>query len=162
MLRLIVIFRALGLMWLFPLARGARRRKAVFESKKEAFKRFVVGRGIFKTWSKDFIEAYLECGLLEKDEETAVLQCDPELEAQIFESIPADVWTYAKRVTCPVLALRGEMSETFRAGPAEQLKSVVSDYELITIEGTGHFLPMERPEACARAIVGYLSRRGMI
>lgn len=158
---LIRIFRAVGLMWLFPLARGARRRKAVFENKTAAFKRFAAGRGIFKTWSKDFIDAYLECGLLEKDEETAVLQCDPELEAQIFESVPVDAWSYARRVQCPVLVMRGEMSDTFQAGPAERLGSVVSDYELRTIKGTGHFLPMERPDACAGEILAYLDRRGL-
>ncbi|MEE4604660.1 MAG: alpha/beta hydrolase, partial [Desulfobacteraceae bacterium] len=86
MLWLIAVMKWLGLAGNIPLARGARRRKKTFQGKKEALKRFASGRGIFKTWSQEFVEAYLECGLLEKDSETAILKCDPELEAQIFES----------------------------------------------------------------------------
>jgi pimeloyl-ACP methyl ester carboxylesterase len=81
MLWLIAVMKWLGLTRSIPLARTARRRKKTFQSKKEALKRFASGRGIFKSWSQEFVEAYLECGLLEKDSETAVLKCDPELES---------------------------------------------------------------------------------
>ncbi len=97
-----------------------RRRRKTFQGKSEALKRFASGRGIFKSWSKEFVEAYLECGLLEKDSETAVLKCDPELEAQIFESVPHDVWRYANRISCPILAIRGVHSDVFSADSAKK------------------------------------------
>ena len=129
-----------------------------FQGKKEALKRFASGRGIFKTWSQEFVEAYLECGLLEKDSETAILKCDPELEAQIFESIPLDVWKYADKVSCPVLAIRGELSDTFRVDAAERLKRKIANCELETIANAGHFVPMGKPKECARAITDFIKR----
>jgi pimeloyl-ACP methyl ester carboxylesterase len=120
---------------------------------------FISGRGIFKSWSPEFIQAYLECGLLEKDAQTAVLRCDPEIEAQIFESVPVDVWSHAGRIRCPVLVLRGEFSDVFPADAADRLKRLVSDCEVVTIAGAGHFPTMEKPDECAKAIKDFMRRR---
>ena len=145
---------------LIPLARGARRRKQSFENKEKAFQRFAAGRGIFKTWSKEFIQAYLECGLLVKDSESAVLKCDPEMEAQIFESVPGDVWTYVRRAACPVLVMRGELSEAFPAGSARKVKTLRPDWEIRTLPKTGHFFPMEKPAQCAEIILDFITGAG--
>ena len=153
------VMRMFGLAGIIPLAKTARRRRKTFQGKKEALKRFASGRGIFKYWSKDFVEAYLECGLLEKDPETAVLNCDPEHEAQIFESVPLDVWTYASKISCPVLAIRGAHSGAFTVDAAERLGRLIPDFELITIPGAGHFVPMGKPVECASIIKEFLSRQ---
>lgn len=159
LLWLIAGLKVLGLRGNLPLAKTARRRRRNFRGKEEALRLFTAGRGIFKNWSKEFVHAYLECGLLEKDSQKAVLKCDPELEAQIFESVPINVWSYAKKIFCPVLALRGELSDTFLADAAERLKGRISDYELITIPNSGHFIPMEKPRACADAISDFVHRK---
>lgn len=159
LLRRIAVLNYLGLSRLLPLARGARRRRRTFKGKKEALKLFTAGRGIFKTWSPEFVEAYLECGLLEKDEQTAVLTCDPELEAQIFESIPLDVWSYVQRLTCPVLAIRGEVSDIFTPEAAERMERTVADCEMVAIPQSGHFPPMEKASDTARVILDFIGRR---
>ena len=153
------VMRMFGLAGIIPLAKTARRRKKTFQGKKEALKRFASGRGIFKYWSKDFVEAYLECGLLEKDPETAVLKCDPEHEAQIFESVPLDVWKYGQKISCPVLAIRGQHSGAFTVDSAKRLGRVIPDYELITIADAGHFVPMGKPVECARVIKEFVHRK---
>jgi pimeloyl-ACP methyl ester carboxylesterase len=155
------IMRRFGLAAKIPLAKSARRRRKTFQGKKEALKRFASGRGIFKYWSKDFVEAYLECGLLEKDPETAVLNCDPEHEAQIFESVPLNVWTYASKISCPVLAIRGAHSGAFTVDAAERLGQLIPDFELITIPGAGHFVPMGKPVECSRVIKGFIFRQNI-
>ena len=152
------VVRMFGLSGVIPLAKTARRRRKTFQGKKEALKRFTSGRGIFKYWSKDFVEAYLECGLLEKDSETAILKCDPELEAQIFESVPLDVWKYGQKISCPVLAIRGEHSGAFTVDVAQRLGRIIPDFELITIADAGHFVPMGKPAECARVIKGFVRR----
>ena len=155
------VLRMFGLAAKIPLAKSARRRRKTFQGKKEALKRFASGRGIFKYWSKDFVEAYLECGLLEKDPETAVLNCDPEHEAQIFESVPLDVWTYASKISCPVLAIRGAHSGAFTVDAAERLGRLIPDFELITIPGAGHFVPMGKPVECAAVIKDFITRKNI-
>lgn len=152
----LALVKLAGLGGRIPLARGARRRRRVFKGKHDALDRFLANRGIFRTWSKEFVEAYLECGLLEKDDQTAVLRCDPELEAQIFESIPLDVWGYGPKISCPVLAIRGAASEIFLPEAAKRLCRVVPRCDLVTIGDAGHFVPMEQPQACARAIVAFV------
>lgn len=156
---LMSLLRATGLIGKFHLAKGARRRKKIFSGKSEALQRFTSGRGIFKSWSPEFVDAYLECGLLEEDENTAILKCDPELEAQIFESAPADAWKYAQMITCPVLAIRGEKSDTFYPDAAESLKKYIKDYTLVTVPDTGHFIPMEKPEECAMVIKDFIRKK---
>jgi pimeloyl-ACP methyl ester carboxylesterase len=155
------LLRRLGLQGRFPLAKNARQRRSRFRNKQSALKRFAAGHGIFKTWSRDFVEAYLECGLLEKDAETAVLRCDPELEAQIFESVPVDVWSYAAKIRCPVLVLRGEHSDPLPMESARRLARINSHCHTTTVPGTGHFLPMEKPEACARAILDFIEQQAL-
>jgi pimeloyl-ACP methyl ester carboxylesterase len=159
LLWLLAALKFLGLRGALPLARMARRRRRIFKSKQEALRLFAAGRGIFKNWSKEFVQAYLECGLLEKDEKTAVLKCDPELEAQIFESIPLNVWRYAKKIKCPVLAIRGELSDTFFADAAQRLGGIIADYELQTIQHSGHFPTMEKPQESARLILDFIGRK---
>jgi pimeloyl-ACP methyl ester carboxylesterase len=153
------LMRALGLQGRLPRARTARRRRKTFRGKAEALRLFLSGRGIFKTWSPEFVEAYLECGLLERDSETAVLTCDPELEAQIFESIPLRTWSFVNRIHCPVLAIRGELSEVFTAQAASRLKRQAVDCDVVTVAGTGHFPTMEKPQECAEAVREFLRRR---
>lgn len=159
-----ILWRIAALRWLGLGSRAAkavraRNRRQHFKNKAEALQFFISGRGIFKSWSPEFVQAYLECGLLEKDAQTAVLRCDPEIEAQIFESVPVDVWSYARRIRCPLLVLRGEHSDVFPADAAERLKRVAADCDVATIAGTGHFPTMEKPEECAEAITEYLLRR---
>lgn len=154
--------RMLGLKGQVPRAGLARRRRRIFRDKAEAFKLYLSGRGIFKRWAPEFVEAYLECGLLEKDDAAAVLRCDPELEAQIFESVPVDVWSYAQRIRCPTVAVRGKQSDVFLPEAAQRLERMMSACEVVTIEGTGHFPPMEKPEACAGVITDFLRRNRMI
>jgi len=139
-----------------PRARAARRRRKAFRSKADALKLFLSGRGIFKTWSPEFVEAYLECGLLEKDSGSAVLTCDPELEAQIFESIPLNVWSYVRRVRSPLLAVRGALSDVFQADAAERLQRTAPQTQVVTIDGTGHFPTMEKPRECVQAVRAFL------
>lgn len=157
----IALAKRAGLRGRFPLARTARLRQKKFMSKKSALQRFTAGHGIFKTWPKKFVEAYLECGLLVKDEETALLRCDPELEAQIFESVPVDVWSYAGKIKCPALILRGEHSDTLSKETTRRLEQINSNFETLTVSGTGHFLTMEKPEACARVIHEYIKKQGL-
>ncbi len=151
-LRLLSVLNFFGMADKIPLARGARRRRKIFDGRQQALKRFTSGKGIFKRWSPEFIEAYLACGLLEKDENTAVLKCDPELEAQIFETVPRDVWSYAPRIACPTLVIRGEYSDAFTLESAKRLKRLIEECHIETIAHSGHFVPMEQPQACAGLI----------
>ena len=158
-LKRLTILRWLNLDGILPLVRGARRRRRQFKSKAEALERFTSGRGIFKTWSHEFVSAYLECGLLVKDPVTAVLTCDPELEAQIFASVPSDIWQHLELIKSPMLVIRGEKSDVFSAGSAERLEELVPGCEMATLAGCGHFPPMEKPAETAALIRNFVAHK---
>ncbi len=153
------IMRLFGMEGGISMARGARRRRRVFRSKQAAFARFAANGGIFKKWSPEFLESYLECGLLEKDADSAVLKCDPELEAQIYESNPTHIWKMVSRVACPALIIRGALSDTLQPDTAQRLHRLIPDAQLSTIDGTGHFPPMEQPGDCADVIQQFVEQR---
>ena len=157
LLRLISVMRLLGLQHRFPLARKARRRKVRFSSRDEVFTRFSNGRGLFKKWPEEYITAYLECAVAENTDKSVALKCDPELEAQIYESVPSGVWSYVSRVSCPVLAVRGENSDTFLPLAAEKMSRSGKNISVVTIPGAGHFIPMERPRELASVMLEFIN-----
>ena len=95
---------------------------------------------------------------LSEDERGISLKCDPELEAQIFESVPLNIWSFAKRICCLVLAVKCASSDAFVSSAARRLKTMIQDFELVEIPQSGHFVPMEQPQACACEIIAFLNR----
>lgn len=156
MLWMFCLVRDLGLIGQFHMVKAARRRKYFFDSRQDAAQRFLSGKGMFKTWDKSFIQAYLDSAL-DFSETPGRLRCHPDTEAQIFASIPRDVWRYAPEVKCPVLLLRGQNSDTFYPGTAKRLSDKMKHCRLHTVPDTTHFLPMERPDLVASAILEHLS-----
>ncbi len=157
MLLLFALARRTGLMPWNPLAQGARRRKTVFESQDEALRRFTSGRGMFGTWNRPYIEAFCHHGLSWNGDGTGSLKCHPETEAQIYESILLDIWNYPPKISCPALIIRGERSNTFTAPAGRAVHRNIRNSSLVTVPDTTHFVPMENPEACRRAIMNFLS-----
>ena len=154
------MLRWVGQQGRMPLARRARRRKRRFSSMANARQRFSGGRGMFRTWQEAFIDAYLECALMVHIDGSAVLKCAPELEAQIYESVPRNVMSYAARVRCPVLAIRGAQSDTFLPGPAARLERLIPDCRSVVVDDAGHFIPMETPGKLAQIILEFTRSAG--
>jgi pimeloyl-ACP methyl ester carboxylesterase len=55
--------------------------------------------------------------------------------------------------------MRGELSDIFFADAARRLEDIIADYELQTISDTGHFPPMEKPQASANLILDFVHRK---
>lgn len=147
--------RAMGLVGQFHIVKAARRRKHLFASKKEAAQRYMGGKGMFKTWGKPFIQAYLDSAL-DFSQAPGRLRCLPETEAQIFAAMPSHAWSYAQTIKSPVLLLRGQHSTAFFETSARRLASKIPTCQLETISGTTHFLPMEKPDVVSSAILDHL------
>lgn len=148
-----------GIMKLNPLAQGARRRRTAFDSREQALKRFSAGRGMFKTWEQGFIREFCNHGLYWKADGSGTLKCDPETEAQIYESVLLDIWDYPEKVTCPTLIIRGGKSDTFTAAAARTLNKQIKGSSLVTIPETTHFIPMEKPMEIKNIILDFLKKK---
>ena len=150
------LLRRLGGVGQIPIVKAARRRKYLFDSRQDAAERFMAGKGMFKTWGKSFIQAYIDSAL-DFDQMHGRLRCHPDTEAQIFSSMPNDAWGHAQHIKCPVLLLRGQNSDAFIAGAARRLSGKIPTCRLETIPDTTHFLPMEKPELVASVILDHLA-----
>ena len=127
-----------------PLVVGARKRRPVFPDAAAA-KRAYIGRGAFKTWPDETLDAYLRGGL-KPDPEGVRLACDPLWEAQNFSLGPSGVREAIDTVTCPITLLYAGEGSTSRPDILAHLRARHPAARVEQIEGTTHFLPMERPE----------------
>ncbi|MFF1788807.1 alpha/beta fold hydrolase [Kitasatospora sp. NPDC058243] len=59
----------------------------------------------------------------------------------------ADTWARAAKIGVPVLAINGGIDSDDHIGMAERLIRSVANGRTTTVEGTGHYPNMERPDA---------------
>ena len=145
--------RLMGMERKFWLSRMARNKRFQFASKKDALKHYS-GKGMFRYWLPEFIEAYVETAITNSaTNNTVSLCCDPELEAMIFESPPLNTWKFAGQIDIPVLLVRGGTSDMFVHKTGKRLSRMIMDCRLITLEGLSHFMMMEDPDKVISAIL---------
>lgn len=123
-------------------AEGALRRRRHFDSRADAFDRFV-GRGIFATWPETVLRDYLEDGLRPRGDGGFELSCAPETEAANFGAFGYDPMAVFASLSTPATILRAARDSTCSVEDAQGLPGA-THHSITTIPGTTHFLPMER------------------
>ncbi|HSN54483.1 MAG TPA: alpha/beta hydrolase [Candidatus Sulfomarinibacteraceae bacterium] len=152
--------KRLGLGSRSPLARGARRRRDRWPDL-EAVRARWQARAMFRGWDPRALEDYLEASVTEAADGTWVLRYPRAWEARIFEICPHDLWPRLRRVEPPTLVVRGSASDTLLPGAALRMAREMPDATVLELEGTSHFLPMEKPEEVARLIVEFTGGSGL-
>lgn len=142
-----------------PLMAGALRRRDSW-SDRELVRRSWSGKPAFEGWTDEAFNAYLEHGIVEDEDSGGYrLRYPKAWEARIFELTPHDVWNEVAKLQVPVLVLRGEHSDTFTASAVRKFGRVAPNAKCTVVEGTGHMLPMQRPDAVARIVLEWLSEK---
>lgn len=135
-----------------PLAQGAAKRRARFESREQALQAFT-GRGVFKTFPPEVIADYIGDGLVEDARNGGFkLACAPKFEAATYCAQRHDPWEALRKVTDPMVLLRAERHSTISEAAMHRVASIKADARVATVEGAGHMLPMERPDRARAAI----------
>ncbi|NQE63467.1 alpha/beta fold hydrolase [Caulobacter sp. RHG1] len=139
-----------GHLWKrMPLVQSALRRRAVFDSREAAFAGYK-GRGAFKTWPETMLADYVAGGFVEQKGGKVELACAPAWEASNYAAQAHDPWRAVRQVKAPVRILKAEKHSTCRTGDSFARRG--RDVKIETIEGTTHFLPMERPDVVRDAL----------
>ncbi len=134
-------------------ARLARRRRLVFSSRYEAFEHFST-RPPFSSFDPRALAGYLKEGLVEGENGSVVLACNPETEAAIYETAADfDVLGLLDRVDCPVMIAFGESSEVMTGAGAEMVASRLSHGRIVPIADLDHFGPFNAPSLVAKALL---------
>lgn len=93
------------------------------------------------------------------------LVCPTALEASIYEAaLTLDLWPTAAEIGGPVMLVAADpdIAGVPPTGKANKALAEEGGYAYEAIPGTGHMLQIEKPDACVRAMVGFLRGRGLV
>ena len=147
------LLSALGLNRRHSLARKAAARRQHWPDRASA-KAALVNRGIFKGWSDEALNAYVEHGLKD-DGQGVALKCSPEREVDIFSTFPRRLWRSLRRVQTPSLVIHGRDSYPYVARSIKRWTAINQHLNSQVIDGQHCFMQVD-PAASARAIQGFL------
>jgi pimeloyl-ACP methyl ester carboxylesterase len=73
-----------------------------------------------------------------------------------FREPAASMWTALERIRCPALVVRGGDSDLVTEAAAARVASSLPRGELATVEGAGHSVPGDQPDAFHAAVAPFL------
>ena len=150
-----------GLAKYVPIAFRAARRRYIWPDRETLLNGYR-SKLPFQVWKNGFLEAYVAEGTKETDKGLIELSCDPLWESRVFSACSHDVWRYVPRLQLPTLVLYGADSDTFLAPAVKRFKAKVLTATFRRFEKTSHFVPMERPDETADAILTFLKDHKII
>ncbi len=139
-----------------PMIRAALSRPDQFADAQAAFE-FYRSRRAFSGMDDSALWDYVAASTGSVDDAGVKLLYPPAWEAGIYGSVPW-IWPTLKRVSMPVLGLRGVNSQILSAAAFQRWGRVQKQAELHTVAG-GHLFPLENPRETAQHVVDYLGRQ---
>ena len=134
-----------------PIADGARRRRASFASRDEAYANYSA-KPPLSALHHEALRAYVDHGFLDGLDGRVHLACRPEHEAKVFEmSRSHDTWKELGSIGCPVvIAGGGDGDRPGELAPA--IAEQIPGARLEVFRDLGHLGPLEDPDRLAAAI----------
>ena len=138
------------------LVRGAQRRREIWPDRATARRAYGL-KGAFRAWDPDVFDDYVDAGFVEGTQGNLVLRYPRQWEARIFEISPHDLWPRLRQVEVPVLFIQGEKTDTFVAAARKRAVREMQNARAVVVQGTTHFVPMEKPQEVARLVKDFLN-----
>jgi pimeloyl-ACP methyl ester carboxylesterase len=136
-----------------PMAARTKTRRMVWPSRAELFRSYR-HREPYDTWTDEALHAYVDEGTFARPDGEIELLCPARVEAQVYKSASRlDAFERLRHVKAPILILRGERSTTLDEARARAALEAAPHARLVTVPGTTHFIPMEKPDEVARLVV---------
>jgi pimeloyl-ACP methyl ester carboxylesterase len=144
---MLAVARTFGLAdRIVPIAQTAARRRMEFPSRQAAVENYV-GKGPFRTWPREWIEAYVEGGTIDNDDGTVRLSCDRAWESRTFATATVNPYWVLRNVRCPItLFAREHSGPPFTRASREAFMRCRPETRLLVLEDVTHFMAMERPD----------------
>lgn len=113
------------------------------------------GRGMFKGWAPEALQAYVDFAMKESDDGGVELKCRPSRESDLFGSYPRRLWSTLAKVRTPMKLEYGTQSYPFVAASARRL---AASHPFVLAEEVpgGHCYMQENPAAAARRARAFL------
>jgi pimeloyl-ACP methyl ester carboxylesterase len=132
------------------LAEGARRRRAAFASRDDAYANYAA-KPPFSAFDERALRAYLDHCLADAADGTVALKCSPDVEARLYLAAPREGCSALEDVACPVVVARAGRHSAL-GDVAERQVATLPRGRLEEWPDLTHFGPLEDPEAVAAAV----------
>lgn len=158
---LLLMTQKAGLTGFIPIVSGAAHRKRVWPDRQTILDAYRA-KPSFYSWKDGFLEGYVRHCTKNTEGGEISLCCEPAWEARCFAVCPTDAWSALPRLRIPTLVLYGSQSDVFLPSAARKFRRKLPYAVLQRFEQTSHFVPMERPDETAGAILRFLEENRLI
>lgn len=144
---------------LHPLIPGALRRRREFASPTAMFENYRQ-KDVFSRMNDASLWAYVEAIASPNSNGLVHLVYPPEWEARIYSTgikADLDIWQSLSQLTLPLFILRGQETDTFWQSTAHLIQKHLPEARIATIPGSGHLLPLEKPDTVNHCIQIFLA-----
>jgi len=140
-----------------PMSVAARRRTAVFASRRDALANFS-GKAPFDRLDPEALAAYVDNGFEPAEDRTIALRCRREHESEVFaHAFSHDAFAHLPEVRCAVTLACGADTDAFGVDFLERFAARLPHPTTAVVAGIGHLGPLEDP-----ALVGASVRRALV
>ena len=142
--------KRLGIVDRVTPAGATRDRRSTWSSREEAKAHFR-SRPLFRHFAPECLDDYVAHGLVQKNHELR-LRIDPNIEYQIYRTIPHDMMKHLSKLRVPAAFIGGAESDVVRR---VRLAGMKPKFRMRKVPG-GHLFPFERPREAATSIAQVL------
>ncbi len=137
------------------MAETARKRRAVFDSREQAFGSYH-DRGMFKGWPDENLRIFLQHALADRPDGKVELKCPPDIEGRFYVApVDVDVVQSMTCITCPTKLVWGTESERFTTAlPMVAAFIDKTHCETGQVPG-GHFSVVQHPREVAESVLAF-------
>jgi pimeloyl-ACP methyl ester carboxylesterase len=134
-----------------PLAAGARRRRATFDSFEQAIDNYA-SKPPLMAFTPEAMRAYVEHGF-EPTDEGVTLRCHPDHEARTFETGSEHrTWDVLPEIDTPAVVVAGRNDGSGPATIAALIAERLPHCRYVALDHVDHFAPMTHPDEIAELV----------
>jgi pimeloyl-ACP methyl ester carboxylesterase len=139
----------------FSLAEMARKRRAVWPSRRAVLEAWSKAAHAFSSWDPRALEIYAEEGFRDREDGQVELKCATDVEAAVFENNASlDPFGFAPHIAAPTRILWGARGSFPRAA-YEAFASRIPRAAIVDLDA-GHLVTMERPGLVAEQALDFV------
>ncbi len=139
-----------------PIVAAARRRRAVFSSRDDAYDTYA-SKPPLDVLTPEALRAYVDHGFVDQPDGSVRLKCDPIHEAAIFEAGTRDeLFSRLGGVSCPVLVLAGAARDNPPGALAPVVAGALPAGTFERFDQLTHLGPLQDPELVATAVLAFV------
>ncbi len=154
---LLRISKAFGVIDRITPASTTLKRRKHWATREQAVS-YLRRRVLFKSFDEMCLQDYIDYGM-EKNDEGYSLRFDPQIEYQIYRTLPDASYELEGKLQTPTALIYGDKSHLIHRSDVRYMKK---KYGITPIETHGsHMFPLEHPACCANLVMSVIDKFGL-